>query len=92
MPQATAELPVWDLRDLYPATDSPELAADLDRADQLARDFAAAHAGKLATHSGAELAAAIGQYEAIEEILGRVMSYAQLQFSSDSTPAEVGKF
>ena len=92
MLQATAELPVWDLRDLYPATDSPELAADLDRADQLARDFAAAHAGKLASHSGAELAAAIGQYEAIEEILGRVMSYAQLQFSSDSTPAEVGKF
>jgi len=92
MPQATAELPVWDLRDLYPATNSPELAADLDRADGLARDFAAAHAGKLAAHSGAELAASITQYEAIEEILGRVMSYAQLQFSSDSTPAEVGKF
>ena len=28
-----ADLPTWDLGDLYPAPDSPKLAADLDRAD-----------------------------------------------------------
>jgi oligoendopeptidase F len=87
-----ASLPAWDLRDLYPAPDSPALAADLDRAEQAAKAFELGHAGKLATLSGRALAAAIGEYEAVEEILGRVMSYAQLLFSGDSTDAVLGKF
>ena len=57
-----------------------------------ARAFEAAHAGTLAGVSGAALGAAIAQYERIEEVLGRVMSYAQLLFSGDSTDAAVGKF
>ena len=43
--------------------------------------FAAAHQGKLAAMSGDALAAAIAEYERIEEMLGRLMSYAQLLFS-----------
>jgi oligoendopeptidase F len=92
MPDATQALPTWDLRDLYPAPDAPELAADLDRAEGLAKDFAAARAGKLAMYSGAELAGAIAAYERIEEVLGRVRSYAQLLFSGNSADANVGKF
>ncbi len=87
-----ASLPAWDLRDLYPAPDSPALAADLDRAEQAAKAFELGHAGKLAALPGRTLAAAIGEYEAVEEILGRVMSYAQLLFSGDSTDAVLGKF
>ena len=41
---------------------------------------------------GAELAAALVVYERIEEVLGRLVSYAQLQFSSDSTDPAVGSF
>ncbi len=89
---AAAALPTWDLRDLYPAPDSPVLAADLDRAEAEAKAFAAAHAGRLAGMGGAALGAAIGEYERIEEILGRVMSYAQLLFAADSTDPAVGKF
>jgi oligoendopeptidase F len=93
MPDGTAgDLPSWDLRDLYPAPDSPELASDLERALAEARAFEAGHAGRLAALSGAALGAAIGEYERIEEVLGRVMSYAQLLFSGDSTDAGVGKF
>ena len=87
-----AELPTWDLADLYPGPDSAELEADLDRAEKLAQDFAAAHAGKLAGLSGAALAAAIAGYEGIEEMLGRVMSYAQLLFSGDSNDPAIGRF
>jgi oligoendopeptidase F len=87
-----ADLPIWDLADLYPGPDSPELAADLDRADRLAQDFAAAHAGQLGTLSGSALAACIAGYEGIEEILGRVMSYAQLLFSGDSNDPAIGRF
>jgi len=93
MPDGTAgDLPTWDLRDLYPAPDAPALEADLARAGTDARAFEAAHAGRLAGLPGGALAAAIADYERIEEVLGRVMSYAQLLFSGDSTDAAIGRF
>lgn len=87
-----AALPTWDLTDLYPATDSPALHADLDTAERLAMGFAASYAGKLAGLTAPALAKALADYERVEEILGRVMSYAQLQFSGDGTNAEIGRF
>ncbi len=85
-------LPSWDLTDLYPAPHSPELVADADRADAAAQAFETEHAGHVAALSGAELAAALAEYERIEEILGRLMSYAQLQFSTDSLDPGIAKF
>ena len=95
---ATAEalpgeaLPRWDLSDLYPAPDSPAVERDFAAAAREAKAFAAAHAGRLAALSGAELAAAIGRYERIEETLGRLASYAQLRFAADQTDAAGGQF
>ncbi len=89
---ASASLPVWDLRDLYAAPDSPALLADLDRAEREAKAFATAYAGKLAAMPGRTLAATIAEYEALQEILGRVMSYAQLLFAGDSKDARIGQF
>jgi oligoendopeptidase F len=91
-PGAVADLPTWDLGDLYPAPDSPGLAQDLDRAEQAAKDFATAHAGRLGEMSGDELAGTITTYEGIEEVLGRAMSYAQLLFAADSTDPAIGRF
>ena len=85
-------LPAWDLGDLYPAPDSPAVHADFAKAEQAARAFAAAHQGRLAAMPGEVLAAAIAEYERIEEVLGRLVSYAQLLFSGDSTNAEIGRF
>jgi oligoendopeptidase F len=89
---ATEALPGWDLSDLYPGPDSAAVTADFDAAANAARTFSAAHAGKLARLSGRDLAQAIGEYERIEEILGRLASYAQLLFAGDSTDAEIGRF
>ena len=89
---ARSELPAWDLSDLYPGITSPQITADLDQVAAQAREFAARHSGKLASLSGADLAAALADYERMEERLGRVMSYAQLQFSGDSTDAVIGGF
>jgi oligoendopeptidase F len=86
------ELPSWDLRDLYASPDSPAIEADLARSEAEARGFAEAFAGKLAGLSGAALAEAMTRFEAIDETLGRVMSYAQLLFSADSTDAAAGQF
>jgi oligoendopeptidase F len=87
-----SSLPAWDLSDLYTSPDSPLVMEDLARAEQMARSFAQAHASSLAGLSGAALAAVIGEYERIHEILGRVGSYAQLLFAGDSTDPAVGQF
>jgi oligoendopeptidase F len=85
-------LPVWDLADLYRGPDDPALAADLDRAEAEAKAFAGRHAGQLGAMEGDALAAAIAEYERIEERLGRAMSYAQLVFSGDAADPANGRF
>jgi oligoendopeptidase F len=93
MPDTAAEtLPSWDLRDLYPSPDSPALESALVQAETDAAAFEAATAGTLAGATGAQLAAAITEYERIEEVLGRVMSYAQLLFSGDGTDSVLARF
>jgi oligoendopeptidase F len=90
---ATADdLPKWDLSDLYLAPDSETVTADFAAAESAAVAFEAAVAGTLVGMSGGELAAAIREYERIEEILGRLSSYAQLLFAGNSTDAAIGKF
>ena len=89
---AAADLPSWDLSDLFPAPDSPEVQDALARAETDATAFEARHAGTLAAISGADLAAALDTCQAIEEQLGRLVSYAQLRFSSDSTDPANGQF
>ncbi|MFT8243918.1 M3 family oligoendopeptidase [Roseomonas sp. BN140053] len=85
-------LPVWDLSDLYAGTTDPRLAADLDAAEAEAVAFEAATAGRVASLSGDALAAAIERFERVEEVLGRVLSFAQLLFSGDATNPENGRF
>ena len=90
--QGEAGLPRWNLADLYPSPDSPRVEADLVQADVDARAFQSAFAGQLAALPGRDLASAMTRFQAIDEVLGRVMSYAQLLFSGDSTDAVAGQF
>ncbi len=85
-------LPSWNLADLYEAPDSAQITKDLDEAEKRALAFSDGFAGKLAGLGGRELAAAMDVFQAIDETLGRVMSYAQLLFSADSTNAAAGQF
>ncbi len=86
------DLPCWNLADLYTAMDSPRIEADLAKADADACVFQQQHAGRLGELSGQELSAAMERFQAIDEVLGRIMSYAQLLFSADSTDAASGQF
>jgi len=86
------ELPTWNLADLYPASDSPKLASDLEEAAKQAKAFRERLAGKLAESDGAALGAAVADYEALQETLGRIMSYAQLVYSGDMSDPKVGRF
>ncbi len=88
----TGALPNWNLADLYAAPDSPAIEADLARTESQAKAFALEYEGRLAALPGSDLAQAMARFEAIDETLGRVMSYAQLLFSADSTNPEAGQF
>jgi oligoendopeptidase F len=85
-------LPAWDLNDLYAGLSDPRIEADLQSARTAAATFSATYRSRLTALPGAELAAAVAEYQRIEEALGRVMSYAQLTFSADSTNPAHGKF
>lgn len=87
-----ADLPTWNLADLYPGPDSAELKRDLERAAKEGRQLADAYRGKIAAIDGAALAEALGIYERLEDRLGRVMSYAQLLHAGDMSDPEIGKF
>jgi oligoendopeptidase F len=86
------KLPRWNLADLYPAPDSPAVEADFAAAAAAAASFNTRFAGTLAAASGATVAEAIAEYERIDEILGRLMTYAQLLFAGDSTDSAIAKF
>ena len=85
-------LPEWDLSDLYPGSDSPELARDLTRLAADAASFRARYEGRLAALSGAELGEAVAVYERMQEISGRIMSYAGLMRSGNVADPEIARF
>lgn len=86
------DLPAWDLSDLYPGPDSPVLTADLDRAEKDAAAFAATYEGGLAGLTGAELASAVAEYERLDEVLSKIMSFAGLLYASNMADPAIGRF
>ena len=92
---ATAELgpmPLWDLTDFYAGPDSAELQADLSSATAAVQAFETAYKGKIAGSDGATLAKAIGEYEALQDSLGRIGCYAQLLYAGDMADAKISQF
>ena len=90
-------LPEWDLGDLYPGLDAPEFRADLERAEAVCRDFGKRYAGRIAAlaagpDAAERLCEAVRDYEAIEDLLGKLMSYAGLVYSGDTTDEVRAKF
>ena len=82
-------LPEWNLTDLYPSMDGPELAGDLERASREARAFEDRWKGRLADEAGngeaGRLGQAIVEYEALEDLIGRIGSYASLLYAGDTS-------
>jgi oligoendopeptidase F len=84
---AFGDLPEWDLSDLYAAPDAPEIARDLAWLETACRDFAADYEGRLAALDAAGMAACIARNEAIENIAGRLMSFAGLRYYQNTLDA-----
>jgi oligoendopeptidase F len=96
-PPDLGTLPEWNLADLYPSMDSQLYAADLARAESECKAFAEQYRGKLeeiarSPDAGTALAVAVRRYEAIEDLLGRIMSYAGLVYAGDTSDPIRAKF
>jgi oligoendopeptidase F len=89
---ALGQLPEWDLGDLYPGRDSPELEADLAALEKSAAEFQSRYRGRLAGLAGAALGTAVAEYEALQEVAGRVSSYAELIRAADIADPEIARF
>jgi oligoendopeptidase F len=93
----TAKLPEWNLADLYSGIDAPEVARDLSKMDADCIAFEADYKGKLAEFTarddgGSWLAEAVKRYEAIDDLAGRLGSYAGLVHAGDSVDPAISKF
>jgi oligoendopeptidase F len=90
-------LPEWNLRDLYRGLDDPAIKRDLDRADAECAAFEEAYKGKLAdltrsAEAGQALAEAVRRFEAIDDLMGRLGSYAGLMHAGDTVDPVRTKF
>src|ERR1700730_15289493 len=91
------KLPEWNLADLYSGIGAPEVVRDLDRMDAECIAFEADYKGRLAEQTakdggGAWLAGAVKRYEAIDDLAGRLGSYAGLVHAGDSVDPAISKF
>jgi oligoendopeptidase F len=90
-------LPEWNLADLYGGMDDPQVTRDLDRADAESLAFEDAYKGKLSAlangpEAGPALAQAVRRYEALDELLGRLISYAGLVHAGNTIDPARAKF
>ena len=90
-------LPEWNLADLYPSFDAPEVATDLGQAEAECVAFEETYKGKLgeiavSPDAGERLHAAVARFEAIEELLGKLMSFAGLLYTGNTTDPQRAKF
>ncbi|MCA0869683.1 M3 family oligoendopeptidase [Seohaeicola saemankumensis] len=85
-------LPEWDLSDLYTGEDAPEIKRDIDWLEGECASFAADYEGKLADLDAAGLLTCVQRNEKINQIAGRIMSFAGLRYYQLTTDAGRAKF
>src|SRR6516162_6667610 len=90
-------LPEWNLADLYSGIDDPKVKRDLARADEYCKAFEEEFKGRLAalaegTDAGKKLAQAVVRYEQLDDLLGRLASFAGLIHAGDTLDPARAKF
>jgi oligoendopeptidase F len=96
-PSKAVRLPEWNLADLYAGIAAPEVVRDLQAMDTDCIAFETDYKGKLAEHAAREdggvwLAEAVKRYEAIDDLAGRLGSFAGLVHAGDSVDPAISKF
>ncbi|MER8611564.1 M3 family oligoendopeptidase [Mesorhizobium sp. M0435] len=84
------DLPEWNLADLYSGMEAPELKRDIAKAAADAIAFESRWKGTLAADAG-RLGEALQAYEALEELIGRIVSYAGLVYAGNTSDPQRAK-
>lgn len=88
-------LPEWNLSDLYQAVDAPEVSADLKESLDRAKTFEASYKGRLAEmakNNVPALVTAIRAYEDLQDLMGRLISFAGLVYAGNTVDPVSQKF
>ncbi len=96
-PVSLGVLPEWNLADLYSGFEAPEVTADIAQAEAECGAFEETYKGKLgemavSPDAGERLHAAVVRFEAIEELLGKLVSFAGLLYMANTTDPQRAKF
>lgn len=86
------DLPEWNLDDLYTGEDATELKRDLDWLEQACASFATDYEGKLGELDAPGFLDCVLRNEKINQIAGRIMSFAGLRYYQLTTDAGRAKF
>jgi len=86
-----AEEITWDLSDLYSSADDPAFENDKEKVRTLANRFSEKYKGRVADLSAKEHAESLVEYEEIVQIAGKLGSFAQLKWSTNTEDPALGK-
>ena len=89
---ALAGLPDWDLSDLYSSPECIEITDDVNWLKTECKNFAADYETSLSTLDAKGMLNCITRYETIEQVSGRIMSYAGLRYYQETTNETRSKF
>lgn len=81
----------WDLSDLYNSPGDNALQADKSALRILANQFSETYKGNVAELTPGQFANALEEYEEIVRLAGKIGSYAQLIWSTNTEDASLGK-
>jgi oligoendopeptidase F len=90
--QPLGNLPEWDLSDLYTSEDAPKLKRDLDWLEEACASFARDYEGKLGDQDAEGLLNCVLRNEKINQVAGRIMSFAGLRYYQLTTDSGRTKF
>lgn len=85
-------VPSWDLTDLFPSYDHPDVQKYLDTLSQDIAKFASAYKTKVTPLNGSDLLNAIQAYEHLSDQMGKIGAYAFLLYAQDRSDTKIGAF
>lgn len=86
------KLPEWDLGDFYSGIDAKTIDKDISKATKLCKAFRKDYAEKIHKLTGEELGKAVSDYEKIQDLLGKLGSYASLAYAKNMQDSKISQF
>ncbi|OIP31322.1 MAG: oligoendopeptidase F [Deltaproteobacteria bacterium CG2_30_43_15] len=83
---------IWNLTDLYQGIEDPRIEGDIERLRQGISNFSKEYRGKVKDFDPKGLFTAVCELEELNQLLGKIESFAFLNYSTRSQDAKAGAF